>query len=284
MAPTSPAPKRAPCSRGRIGRAIGIALAAIGLGSVAAAEETAESVPIFVEFATGFDYSRGDFGLARDSSLFYVPLGVTVDRGPFRFGLVVPLLYGDGVTSSSLASAGNPATTESDRVAGLGELRTSASALVEPPIEALPWLQLGGEISWPTRTAEVLGTGDFAFTLQGDLFDEIRLGAAREDPERRAPAITPFATFGRNFYLVGSLRDRFFATLGFAVRATERFSAGVAYDWFQSTSRDLEDAHQIVPYVSVDLSTHWSVGPYGVAGLSEGAPDFGVGFAVRFRP
>lgn len=246
-------------------------------------------MPIEVEFSTGFDYSRGDYGLDRDSTLVFVPVGVTVDRGFFRFGLSIPFLYSDGVTSSTLGGVGGPFTSETDRVGGIGQVVTSASYLIDPPIEALPWVELGGQVLWPTRTAEALGTGSFGFTAQVDLFEAYRLGPRASAGDRAGgmdarPTITPFATLGRNFYLVDSLRDRFFTTVGVALRLTDRWSGGLAYDWFQATSRDLDDAQQLVPYVSYAISARCRVGPYAVAGLSDGAPDYGVGLSIRVRP
>lgn len=269
---------------------LGGAMAWLGAAEAFALDEIPEiaeipATPIFVEYASGFDFSRGDYGLDRDSTLYYVPLGVTVDRGYWRFGVSLPLLYSDGVAANPLAAGPGAGRLEPDRVAGLGDVVTSVSRLFDPEIAALPWVELKGQVSWPTRTAEAIGTGDFAFTTQIDFFEEISLRGRDERTGRmRAPAWTPFATFGRNYYLVGSLRDRFFTTVGVALRVDDAWSFGAAWDWFEATNRDLDDAHQIVPFVSWRSSTHWSVGPYAVAGLSDGAPDFGVGLSLRYRP
>jgi len=240
----------------------------------AEAEKTSALDRVFLEYSAGLDYSRGDYGLDRNSSLIYLPLGVTADYDYWRFSVLVPVLYANGVTGAQ--SFGGPPppgsdTIVSDHNAGLGEVVTSGSYLFAPPGEGLPWVELTGQILWPTRTNENLGTGDFGFTTQLDLFQQFG-------------RITPFARVGRNFYLVGSLRDRFYTSIGASVEIAEGTSGGIAYDWLGSTSPDLEDGHELVPYLSFKASEHWTFGPYGVIGLAQGSPDFGVGLSIRFRP
>ena len=96
--------------------------------------------------------------------------------------------------------------------------------------------------------------------------------------------VTPFARAGRNYYVAGSLGDRFYASVGFSVEVKEGVSAGLAYDWLGSTNKDIEDGQEIVPFLSYAASKQWSVGPYAVFGFSEGSPDYGAGLSLRFRP
>ena len=247
---------------------------AVGAAQAQSAEEEPTSAldRIFLEYSAGLDYSRGDYGLARNSSLIYLPLGLTVDFDYWRFNVLVPVLYANGVTGAQpFGGGGMPPAIVSDHNAGLGEIVTSGSYLIAPPNESLPWLELTAQILWPTRTNENLGTGGFGFTTQLDLFQQFG-------------RITPFARVGRNYYLVGSLGDRFYTSVGVSVEITEGTSVGIAYDWLGSTSQDLTDGQEIVPYLSFAASEHWTFGPYGVIGLTQGSPDFGVGLSIRFRP
>ena len=66
---------------------------------------------------------------------------------------------------------------------------TTGRYFVNPEIDALPPIELGVQVLWPTRTNEDLGTGDFGFAMQVDLFEEIDLGDWG--------SVTPFASFGR---------------------------------------------------------------------------------------
>lgn len=238
------------------------------LASGAAA--SAEPVPIFLTYTAGFDFTRGDYGLEDDSTLYYVPLGLIVDYDRLRFRVTLPLLYSDGPTAVSITGG----TTASSRAGGLGEILTAVSWLFEPIHAALPYAEFGLQVTWPTRTRRELGAGSFVFEPRLDFF-------------RQWGAFTPFATVGRSFY-TDALDDRFFASLGFSLELTERVALGAAYDWFEDPSRstrgDTPDASEIVPFLVVRASDRWSLSPYAIFGLSDGSPDYGFGFSVNFAP
>ncbi|MEM9177576.1 MAG: hypothetical protein AAGC67_20355 [Myxococcota bacterium] len=253
-----------------LGVAAGGAEAAGGVeaeGGAGAERAPAAERPVYVTLGTGFDFSRGDFGLERDSTLYYVPFDVTVDVASWRLVLRVPFLHSDGVVGLAV---GGPTGLESDRVSGLGDSITSVAYLFAPPNAVLPWVEVTGQISWPTRTREPLGQGGFAFAAQLDAF-------------QRYGDWTPFARVGRNFYTVGSLDDRFYTAIGVSHAWTASFATGLSYDWLESVAPGLKDGHELVPFASFDLEGGWNFDPYAVIGLSSGSPDYGIGFAVRFE-
>lgn len=243
------------------------AVAVAGEDDIASERDVSEAPAVYVTYGTGFDFSRGDYGLDRDSSLYYVPFSWTIDVEYWRFVVRVPFLHSDGVIGSAVAG---PTGLESDRVSGLGDTITSLSYLFAPLEEGLPWIEVGGQISWPTRTREPLGQGDFAFAAQVDLFQTYG-------------DWTPFARVGRNFNLVGSLEDRFYTSIGASHAWNDSFATGLSYDWLESVVRGLRDGHEIVPYLSIDFDGGWNLDPYAVIGLSSGSPDFGVGLSVTLE-
>ena len=204
-----------------------------------------------------------------------MPLGVTVDYDDGRFNLLVPVLYSNGVVGARTPGGPPPPPGSgpliSDHNAGLGEIVTSGSDLFAPASEVFPWLEFTGQILWPSGTREALGTGNFGFTIQIDLF-------------KQWDRLTPFLRVRRKFYVADSLRDRFYTSVGASFEITKGTSVGVAYDWLGSTSKDLSDGQEIVPYLSYSAGDHWTLGAYGVIGLTRGSPDFGAGFSIRFRP
>ena len=245
-------------------------LLAAGLGEGSASEADAEQAAVRLRYSTGFDYSQGDFGLDEDSRLFFVPVGVTADYERWRFRLVVPFLVSDGPSLILEGDGVDPSTTLSDENSGMGEIAVSASYLVSPPIEGWPLLDLGLSISLPTRTKLELGTGGWAFAPRVELFE-------------RYGRVTPYAAFGRKFFTVGSLDDRFFTSVGASFEILDWLSFGSAYDWLEATGGNTSDAHEITPYLSISAPGGWSFSPYGLVGLSEGAPDFGVGFSLSLQ-
>jgi hypothetical protein len=73
------------------------------------------------------------------------------------------------------------------------------------------------------------------------------------------------------------------AFTGVGVKITQSWSVGVAYDFRQASTRFSDDSHEISPYLSIRLNRHWQFTPYGVVGLSEGAPDWGLGSSVSYQ-
>ena len=124
---------------------------------------TSWSCSLSLHYSNGFDYSRGDYGLQRKSILHYLRLGVTAGGG----GL----------------------SLESDYSGCLGSVVTMGSYLVNPEINALPWIKLGVQFLWLTRIGQDLGTSDFGFVMKVDLFEEIDLCDLG--------SVTPFASARR---------------------------------------------------------------------------------------
>ncbi len=242
--------------------------------SLVRAEERQEIPPsfwdsVFWTYTAGFDFSRGDYGLARNSTLFYMPLGVIADYDRFRVQAVVPFIVSDGPTSVLLDMA--PMPLESETNSGVGEMLASASYVLDPFASGLPLVELGVQLTVPTRSKNELGTGGWGFATRIDCF-------------REWGPVTPFTSFGRKFYTSDSLDDRFFASVGASVELTDLVAAGVSYDWLEETSGATPDAHEIVPFLVLAGSKRWSFGPYGVIGLSDASPDYGVGLSVSFAP
>ncbi|HPG24030.1 MAG TPA: hypothetical protein PLW10_00220 [Myxococcota bacterium] len=226
---------------------------------------------VALKWTAGLDVSRGDYGLDQPTTLYYVPLGVTGDLGRFRARLILPLLASDGPVRIDPGSGTTGRTgTDSDVTVGLGQMQVSAGYLVDPLFEGMPWVELTGRLTLPTETSEALGTGDVAFAAQIDLFERIGL-------------VTPFVSLGRKWYDSAGLRDRFYTSLGASIAFGERTSAGLAWDWLESTSNAAADAHDLVPFFSFDVTSATNLAPYVVIGLSEGSPDWGLGVTVSVR-
>ena len=72
--------------------------------------------------------------------------------------------------------------------------------------------------------------------------------------------------------------------VGASLAVHAQVSIGLSYDWLESMTREAEDAHEIVPFLTLRLDERWSMGPYAVIGLSDGSPDYGVGLSISLRP
>jgi hypothetical protein len=116
---------------------------------------------------------------------------------------------------------------------------------------------------------EQLSTGETDFTLTTDVSFPIG-------------NVVPFVSLGYRFFgdPVGiDLEDGPTASVG----ASILFGSSVlitSYDYAQASSPLAEDAHEIFAGFSTPLSSRFNLTAYGIAGLSEGSPDVGVGLLL----
>ncbi len=216
---------------------------------------------------TGFDYSRGSYGLDQDTEYYYVPISIEADFFPVRARLTVPILSVDGPSGVLIDGNANGSST---RVTGLGRIVGSLGYLWVPSSTALPYLEVTGKVTAPTETANDLGNGEWAFAIQAELFKSFG-------------DWTAFGQAGRKFYTGSVADDRFYTSIGASVRVHPRVQVGLAYDWYEASVDSVRDTHQLSPFAGFKLGPRLSVGPYGLIGLSQGAPDYGVGFSVSWR-
>ena len=230
-----------------------------------------EETPVSLKWSTGFDFSRGHYGLEEDTKIYYVPLGVAIDYDRFRATLSIPFLVSSGPTRiGSLETV-----SDSGERHGLGQLQVGGSYLFDPPLEGFPFVEISTKVTAPTETDSSLGTGLWAIALQADFF-------------QRFGKVTPYLSAGRKFYIEcgcdDRLKHRFYTSVGASYSLTDKIDVGIAYDWLESAVKNVSDAHEIAPYASMQINEIWSAGPYAVFGLSDGSPDFGVGFSLSVRP
>jgi hypothetical protein len=238
----------------------------------------------------GFDYSEGDYGEDRQTRMFYVPLSLAylfddfaptlTRRDQFELRLIVPYVVVDGVLTAGVDEA-----TTAD---GIGDLLLTAVYLYYPVHSALPATEVSFHTKLPTASeSDGLGTGEVDYGLELTLF-------------QRFGDFVPFASGGYRF--VGEnepdyqLRNGAAASAGVGWVPHPRWTLGVSYDWRQSISKRStgsgtlvrsDDAHELTFFGSAPLGDQLRLGPYVVAGLADGSPDYALGFqlqlAIPFR-
>lgn len=133
-----------------------------------------------------------------------------------------------------------------------------------------------------------LGTGETDYSFQVDL-------------SKGFGDFTPFATIG--YKVRGDLDDGYFFSIGGGWRLTPAVTAGLIYDYSEASvdSRldpgpdgiidtppgaplagddllnSVENSRELVPYLNFKLNDRMSLQSYGVIGLSNNAPDYGLG-------
>ena len=154
---------------------LGLVLAIVGVGSALAQDEPR------VSFSTSVDYSIGDYGTGKDTSLLYVPFTLGVRPfDHFWLNLTIPYLYqtgqnvvltGGGVVVKGKKSNGKlTRPTTSTTESGLGDVLAKASVIVVEETEVLPEIIPYFKVKFPTADVDRgLGTGEFDETLGVDV-------------------------------------------------------------------------------------------------------------------
>ncbi len=224
-------------------------------------------------FSTGIDYSTGDYGQAEETEILVVPVSAKATAGNFAFTVTVPYLRIDGPGGVVVGPGGEPlpgVPSAGGVRQGIGDLTLGATYTV--PSETLGGLELefGGRVKLPTADqSEQLSTGETDFTASADVSYPIG-------------NVVPFVSLGYRF--LGDpegvdLQDGPTASIGASILLGQSVLI-VSYDYARASSALAEDAHEIFAGLSAPLSSRFNLTGYGIVGLSEGSPDFGIGLLL----
>jgi hypothetical protein len=227
-----------------------------------------------LSFTTGIDYSRGDYGTAIDTSMVVVPLSARLRTGNWRMTASVPWLRIDGanvVGGSNGPIVIDPTAPRSVRE-GFGDVSLGLAYDIPEQTFGLG-VQLSGRVKLPTASqSKGLGTGKTDYT------------GAVELSKTYGP-VTPFVSLG--YRIPGDpvgidLQDGFIGSAGFSV-ATGRSLILLSYDYRESPSLLSEDSQELFGAFTAPVSGKLDFTLYGSAGLSKGAPDYGVGAMITIK-
>lgn len=247
------------------------ATAAAGLLATPALAQDEQSFSV----TTGVDFSSGDYGTGSDTDILVAPLSVRYKTGGLRLSATLPWLRIEG--SSAIVGDGSggvvidpnaPRTTRS----GLGDLSLGASYMI--PEETLGFgLDLSARVKVPTASeSKGLGTGKTDFTVGAEV-------------SKTFGTVTPFASVG--YRMPGDpkgidLNNAWTASAGASV-ALGRTILIASYDYRESTSPLSDNSQEVFGAASRPLNDRLNFTLYGTGGLSDGAPDYGVGAMITAK-
>ena len=259
---------------------------AAGLVSAAAPAQAQTQAPVVEEvggdddfglsISTGADYSVGDYGADSKTKILVVPFSLRASVGQSRFTATIPYLRIDSPGGVTVGPDGQPlpgVPTESGVRKGLGDLSLGYTYSVPSTALGGAELDLGARVKLPTSAdRRQLGTGKTDFTVSADLSYPTGLFA-------------PFVTVGYRFLgdPAGVDLDNGFAG---SVGTTAQLGTTVAilsYDYTEASSALAEDSHELFGAVSTPVADRLDFTLYGIAGLSEGSPDVGIGALLTFK-
>lgn len=232
------------------------------------------------ELSTGIEYQDGTFGTAQKVETTSIPTNLRVATGRFQFTATLPYLRIDApanVVGGGGGLFGLPIIVDPSQPAtrvrreGLGDLRLGASYLV--PLSGVG-LTLMGQVKLPTASQrKKLGTGKSDYMMGAEL-------------AKSFGRVTPFADL--SYTIAGDpqgfdLRNAISARAGVSGQIAAGLRGHISYDYAQSLSRLAPDQEQISTGINAGLTNRLSLGLYGSAGLTQGAPDLGAGLQLGVR-
>lgn len=232
------------------------------------------------EFVTGLEYQEGDYFTGERVEILSFQNVARLRIGRTVFSASLPwrrieapgnFVGGGGLLGLPVIVDPNLPVARSVR-RGVGDLRLGIAHSL-PRLAGFE-IALSGQVKLPTASVRRgIGTG------------EVDLGVGAEFSRRLGP-VTPFVSV--DYTIPGdpetyALRDGLSARGGVALQFARTMRARVSYGYAQSLSPLVPDEEQLSTGLDAALSPRISLGLYGNAGLSNGAPDLGAGLSLGFR-
>jgi len=232
------------------------------------------------EFVTGVEYQEGDYFTGERVEIVTVQNAARLRAGSTILSASLPWhrIEAPGNVVGGGGPLGLPIFVDPGRPAGrdvregLGDLRLGLGHTL--PSVAGVELTVTGQVKLPTASARRgIGTGE----------TDVAVGA---EVARRFGPVTPYAAIG--YTLPGdpetfALQNSLSARGGVALQLGRGLRGNLSYNYAESLRPLAVDEQQISTGLNASLSRRLSLGVYGNAGLSEGAPDLGAGVSLGFR-
>ncbi|HEX2763955.1 MAG TPA: hypothetical protein VHM92_08985 [Allosphingosinicella sp.] len=260
-----------------------VALAASAVPAAATAQQADKPLgrdkSVGFSITSGVDFSVGSYGGPADTKILVAPLSFRGSTGSLRFSATLPYLRIDSPANIVGGGEQGPIIIDPNGSAprtvreGLGDLSLAVTYALPKENLAGFEIDLTGRVKLPTAShREGLSTGKTDF-------------GASVDISRTIGTATPFVTLG--YRVPGDLA-------GFDLKNTVSASIGsgftlgsvaaiASYDYSSATSALSEDSHSLFAALAAPLSKRLTLTGYGIAGLSNGAPDYGVGLLVTAK-
>lgn len=254
---------------------IGVLAMAMAAAAGAASAQIRLPTTYDASVSAGVDYSSGDYGTSTRTDILIAPVTGTFKTDGWRFSATIPYLEikGAGVV---LGPDGRPlpgVPTTSGTRSGVGDLSLAATGTLPSSMTGNFLVDFTGRVKFPTSAeSKHLGTGKTDYAISTDI--SYPMGAW-------APFVTvgyriPGDTEGLN------LRNSVSASVGTSL-AVDKTVFIASYDYYESSSPLAADSHDLFGAVSAPLTDRVNWTFYGIAGLSDGSPDYEAGLLFTFK-
>lgn len=244
-------------------------------------------------FSSGSDYSQGDYGSGQDTQIISAPFSASYGADRWRVGITVPYVSVEGAPgvvpgSAGAIGGGGPLSLVSNPL--LGPTGPSGVGLVASAIEE----QGLGDMTVEFSFTPYIGGSGARFSVLGATRlptgdEESSLGAGETVLSVGAGGAYPLGETASTYGAVGyssateSGDDGVFASVGIEGRLREALLIGVNADSSQARIAKAPERTQVTLYSALDVNPNARLSAYVLAGLSESAPDAGVGVRLSLH-
>lgn len=228
--------------------------------------------PAAVTLASGFDYSRGDYGFPTNTEVFSFPLDLGYESGAWlwRASFTHLTIKGPAAIVGDGAATRPTANSES----GLGDIYLGATYRSARPAFGQVHIDPTVRVKLPTASeTRGLGTGATDVYSQLDFY-------------RTSGGVTPFVTVG--YRVLGDnttyqLHDGLYGSAGAHFRASPATVVTTSFDWGQRMLAGGSNTSDAMVAVTHDVDSRWRVMGYVLKGFTNASPDFGGGTRLTYR-
>lgn len=241
---------------------------AISLSVVASSNLGAqENRTIEQTLSFGAAHTRGAYGEEVDTLIDYFPLTYSAQVGKWGFQAQIPHLRVEGLGNVLVNVGGVTRATGVEQTvsSGLGDTFLSATYQMDPIFQEGPFVDLRFDVKIPTADeTKSLGTGETDYGAQVDIYQ----------------AFSSFNLFGSLGYrwrgesvLFSGLKDSAYGQLGVVAPLNDAVSIGLIYDYRAPATDFVEDSHELLPYISWEISPNWTLSGFAGWGFTDASAD-----------
>ncbi len=236
---------------------------------------TPASAEDYVQINTGVDYSSGDYGDVEDTDYLAIPVGVKYQADDFYLKASISYVHAKGpsgvIPGEGGGNTGTPGGAVTSR-SGVGDLWLTAGYSLD--IGNSTWFDAVGKVKLPTASeTKFLGTGSTDFTAQGELLHSFGDVSVSAYGGRRFNGSSDILT----------LRDVWLAGAGVYVKADDKVTVGLDYDWREGATLTSPDISEATASLTYKLSDTLRLQGYGYTGFADGSADLGGGMQLLVR-
>lgn len=227
--------------------------------------------PAVVSLGTGFDYSRGDYGLAATTEILSIPLNLGYENGPWTLSAGFSYLTIRG--PATIVGGSGVARPTSASESGFGDIYAGATYRFGPVAGAVN-LDATARVKLPTADADRgLGTG------AADYYGELSFS-------RTFANVTPFVTVG--YRVLGDsatyqLRDGAYVSGGAHFRLSPASVISAVLNWRQPVVAGGDKSEDALVMLTHDFDPSWRLTAYVLKGFTDASPNLGTGLQVSHR-